>query len=145
MTTTDGIPETDVTHYTISDHGFFLGTVALLNSLRLTGNLGELVVLDAGLTPNERDLLAAHGTVFAPPKEVDGHPSIMKPYPHLLEPCGVIVLIDSDMIVTGSLDHVFELARDGRICAYPESKPRWFAEWHKVLKLPHPASPPRST
>ena len=32
------------------DHRFFLGTVALLNSLRLTGNVGELVVLDAGLT-----------------------------------------------------------------------------------------------
>ena len=46
-----------MTYFTVSTHRFFLGTVALLNSLRLTGNAGELVVLDAGLTPDERELL----------------------------------------------------------------------------------------
>jgi hypothetical protein len=37
-----------VTFYTVSNEPYFLGTVALLNSLRKTGNDGSFVVLDAG-------------------------------------------------------------------------------------------------
>jgi hypothetical protein len=54
-----------MTYYTVSDHRFFLGTVALLNSLRLTNNGGDFVVLDVDLTPSERELLSDHATVFA--------------------------------------------------------------------------------
>lgn len=142
MTTSDGLQKTKVTYYTISDHGFFLGTVALLNSLRLTRNLGEFVVLDAGLTPSERELLSEHVTVVAPPKQIEGNPAIMKPYPHFLGPSGTIVLIDSDIIVTGSLDSVIDRAYEGKICVYPawwpKARSRWFAEWENTLKLRSP-------
>jgi hypothetical protein len=141
LTGSDGAPKNEVTYYTISDHRFFPGAIALLNSLRLTGNAGELVVLDAGLTPIERELLSDHATVFAPPQQIEGNPVLMKAYPHLLEPSGIVVLIDSDMIVTGSLDHVRDIAREGKICAYPdppETRKRWFAEWHEVLELRAP-------
>lgn len=113
-----GIPATTpaVTYFTVSTHRFFLGTVALLNSLRLTGNVGELVVLDAGLTQSERELLSAHATVFAPPKTMEIHPVVMKTYAHLTRPSGTVVVIDSDMIVTGSLDHVVRsLERAGSV------------------------------
>jgi hypothetical protein len=133
--------ETEVTYYTVSDHRFFAGAVALLNSLRLTGNGGQLVVLDAGLTSRERGLLSGHATVFRPPEWIDGNPVTMKPYAHLLEPSGIVVLIDSDMIVTGSLEHIQAIARSGKICAYPDpplTRGRWFAEWHDVLQLRAP-------
>jgi hypothetical protein len=40
----------------------------------------------------------------------------MKTYAHLSRPSGTVVVIDSDMIVTGSLDHVLALASEGKIC-----------------------------
>jgi hypothetical protein len=131
-----------VTYYTISDHSFFLGTVALLNSLRVTANAGELVVLDAGLTSSERALLSEHATIFPAPKEIEVHPLVMKAYPSLLKPSGTVVLIDSDIVVTGSLAPVAYLAREGKICVCPawtpEVRARWFQEWEKTLNLRSP-------
>lgn len=131
-------PAPAVTYFTVSTHRFFLGTVALLNSLRVTGNTGQLVVLDAGLLPRERERLSEHAAVFAPPKTREIHPVVMKTYAHLTRPSGAVVVIDSDMIVTGSLDHIVALAGDGKICAYPDVpavRRRWFPEWQKTLRL----------
>jgi hypothetical protein len=133
-----------VTYCTVSTHRFFLGTVALLNSLRVTGNRGELVVLDAGLTPGERDLLNKHAIVYSPPKTIASHPVVMKTYARLSHPSGTVVVMDSDMIVTGSLDHILALAREGKICAYPDVhavRRRWFAEWEQTLRLRSPLRP----
>jgi hypothetical protein len=139
------MPSPAVTYYTVSDHRFFLGTVALLNSLHLTNNVGEVVVLDVGLTGSERKLLSAHATVFAPPRAVDVHPVMIKTYGHrsLAQASATVVVIDSDVIVTSSLDHVFALARDGQICVYPEQaiRGRWFAEWETTLGLRSPLRP----
>ena len=101
----------------------------------------QLVVLDAGLTARERVLLSGHATVFDPAQRIEGNPTMMKSFPHLLEPSGIVVLIDSDMIVTGSLEDVHTVVRAGRICAYPdppETRRRWFPEWHDVLELRAP-------
>jgi hypothetical protein len=130
------------TYYTISDHSFFLGTVALLNSLHVTENSGELVILDAGLTSSERELLSEHATIFPAPKEIEVHPLVMKAYPSLLKPSGTVVLIDSDIVVTGSLASVAELAGEGKICVCPawtpEVRRRWFQEWEQTLDLRSP-------
>jgi hypothetical protein len=137
-------PAPAATYYTVSTHRFFPGTVALLNSLRLTGNAGELVVLDAGLTASERELLAAHATVYSPPGGMPIHPVVMKTYAHLSQPSGTVVVIDSDMIVTGPLDHITALAAEGQICAYPdipEVRGRWFGEWEETLGLASPLRP----
>jgi len=48
---------TGPTYYTIANAPFFPGVVALLNSLRLTRNTGELVVLDRGLDDDQRERL----------------------------------------------------------------------------------------
>jgi hypothetical protein len=133
-----------VTYYTVSDHRFFPGTVALLNSLHLTGNTGEVVVIDAGLTQSERDLLSPHATVFSPPRQIDVHAVVMKPYAYLLQRPGPVVVIDSDMIVTGSFDHILALACEGKICAYPDVpalRRRWFSEWETTLRLRSPLRP----
>jgi hypothetical protein len=129
---------TEATFYTIADAGFFPGLVALLNSLRLTGNAGELVALDRGLTRAQRALLEGHVTLVELPEALAGRPMLLKAYPHLLGASGTIVLVDSDMIVTRSLADVVASAEQGRICAFPDHRShreRWFAEWHDELGL----------
>jgi hypothetical protein len=137
-------PEPAATYCTVSTHRFFLGTVALLNSLRVTGNTGKIVILDAGLMQSERELLAPHSTVLSLPDGMTTHPVVMKTYAHLSQPAGTVVVIDSDMIVTGSLDHVLALAAEGKICAYPDGpdvRGRWFPGWEQTLRLASPVRP----
>ena len=132
---------TEATFYTIADAGFFPGLVALLNSLRLTGNSGELVALDRGLTSAQRELLEEHVSLVDLPEAPAGSPILLKPYPGVVGASGTIVLIDSDMIVTGSLAEIAAMAADGRICAFPDPLPhrgRWFAEWEQELELRAP-------
>jgi hypothetical protein len=132
----------DRTYFTVSNGRFFSGTVALLNSLRITGNDGDLVVLDQGLTPDQRRRLEPHARV----EEIRGHawllkPWLLKPYPFLMNPEGVVVLVDSDMIVTNSLDEVIAQAAAGRICLFPDhylDRDRWFPEWQELFELQRP-------
>ena len=131
------------TFYTVADHRFFVGVVALLNSLRIAGNDGELVVLDCGLRRDQRARLEPHATLVAAPPEIARNPYLVKPYPHLLRPSGVVVLIDSDVIVTGSLAEIVQHAEAGRIAIYPEVegsivRERWIAEWSDVFGLQSP-------
>ena len=130
-----------VTYFTVSNHAYFLGTVALLNSLRVTGNLDPLVVLDAGLLPGERALLEPHADVVSMPED-RGNPVLLKPFPHVIGATGVILVIDSDIIVTSSLESTIDLARAGKICLCPAwveaARTRWFAEWESTLELRAP-------
>src|ERR1044071_8418538 len=80
----------EVTYYTMTESEFFLGTVMLLNSLRVTGNEGKLVVLDVGLEPKQRALLERHADVVDVPKKIAGNPVSMKPYPYLLGATGPV-------------------------------------------------------
>jgi hypothetical protein len=128
--------------YTISDSAFFVGTVALLNSLRQTGHRQDLVVLDRGLTARQREVLQPHAALVELPAEHrDDDPFLVKPFPALLEPEGVVVLLDSDIAVTDSLEAVIAHAAEGRICAFPDHPVdlgRWFAEWHELFELSAP-------
>jgi hypothetical protein len=76
------------------------------------------------------------------PKKIAGTPVSMKPYPYLVGASGTVVLIDSDIVVTGPLDAALDLARDGRIVAAPAwteaARNRWFAEWEPTLGLRAP-------
>jgi hypothetical protein len=127
------------TFYTIGNARYFPGVAALLNSLRLTGHRGELVILDCGFTPRQWDLLRAHCTLVDRPPEHVSSLWMLKPYPHLLRPEGTIVIIDSDMIVTRPLDTLVALADQGRICAFPDPESeRWFGEWQQLFGLQGP-------
>lgn len=126
--------------YTISDARFFVGTVALLNSLRVTGHEQDLVILDGGFTPEQRRLLAPHSTfveVASPPEDR----RLLKPFPALVDPEGIVVLVDSDMVITDSLAPILAHAASGRICVFPDHPSdacRWFEEWRDVFALRAP-------
>jgi hypothetical protein len=67
---------------------------------------------------------------------------LLKPFPYVLDAEGVIVVIDSDIIVTSSLASVTDLASKGKICLCPAwvdaARTRWFAEWESTLQLKAP-------
>jgi hypothetical protein len=131
----------EATFYTISSAGYFPGTVALLNSLRVTGNAGELVVLDRGLSPGQRARLEQHAHVVDLPAGAVGHPMLSKPFARLFEPRGIVALVDSDMIVARRLDDVLARAADGKICLFADHRShrgRWFAEWSDAFRLEAP-------
>ncbi len=46
--------------YCVADDRYFLGAVGLINSLRLQGHAEPIYLLDCGLDPRQRELLAAH-------------------------------------------------------------------------------------
>lgn len=130
---------TDVTFYTISDERFFPGTVALLNSLRLTGNGAPLVVLDVGLSDTQRARLEQHATVVSLPAESPKQPTLFKAFPSFFDPRGVVVIIDSDMMVVRSLQDVIGRAAGGRICVFPDPNAgRWFSSWETSFELKAP-------
>ena len=126
----------EATFYTVSNSRFFLGTVALLNSLRLTGNQGPLVVLDAGLSSLQRDRLGRHCTIAELPVELVANLALSKLFPYYLGATGTVVIIDSDVIVTQSLEPILIEAEGGKICAVPDPDDlRWFEEWQELFKL----------
>ena len=123
------------TYYTTSDSRFFLGTVALINSLRLTGHRGEVVVLDLGLSDRQRLRLAPVATVEEPAVTPRAFPKAL-PAPGRTR--GLIVLIDSDMLVVASLQPLLEAAERGRICVFPDPDDRWFEDWQPTFALKAP-------
>jgi hypothetical protein len=130
-------PGAGAAFYTVSDARFFVGTVALLNSLRLTGHEQPLVVLDQGLELAQLERLGLHATVVAFASERE-HPVTAKPFPYLADGPPTVVVIDSDMIVTGPLGDVLAEAGEGRICLFPDhvsDRGRWFAEWKEIFEL----------
>lgn len=124
------------TFFTVSDSGFFLGTVALLNSVRATGHTGGFVVLDCGFSERQREILRPHCRLVPFDRTLAVTPTGFKAFPHLVGATDDVVIIDSDMIITHSLGGLFEATRAGRICAFADSSPsRWFAEWQELFDL----------
>jgi hypothetical protein len=129
--------------YTLADHRYFVGLVALLNSLRLTGNRQELVVLDCGLEERQRALVSAHATVVRLPADAARRHVLAKPYVHrLAAPSELVVWIDSDVIVTGSIDGIVAGAARGSIGVFPvdwpEQRGRCRPEWPELFSLTAP-------
>jgi hypothetical protein len=112
---------TEVRFITAADSRFFLGAAAMLNSLRLSGNTGAAFVIDSGLRPEQRERLAAVAEVLTlPPALQDLHPLFAKLTADVFWSDGVVVLLDSDMIVTSPLTDLIEQAADGKIAVHPD-------------------------
>jgi hypothetical protein len=127
----------DVTFFTISDAGFVPGTIGLVDSLRLQGHGGPIVVLDCGMREDQRRLLGREVTLIPWDRSQATNPTLFKPFAHLTDPSGVVVIIDSDVIVTAPLDGIIDRAASGDICVFPDPEAdRWFAEWQSVFDLP---------
>ncbi|MET9730998.1 hypothetical protein ABZZ79_10135 [Streptomyces sp. NPDC006458] len=123
--------------YTVADRRFFPGLAALINSLRLTGHDEPVIVVDIGLSPEQRNLLTGHATLVEPPSP-DTPPWFLGPVGPERRPAEVMVLIDADMIVTRPLTEITEKARQGRIVAFVDCPPnsrRFHPEWGTALGL----------
>ncbi|GMU77843.1 MAG: hypothetical protein AMXMBFR46_06410 [Acidimicrobiia bacterium] len=125
--------------FTVADDGYFLGTVALVNSLRITGNDLPVTVLDVGLRDWQRELLEAECEVTSPAEDV-GLPQVSKAWAPARSDAEVVVLIDSDVIVTQPLHDVVACARAGFVHAYRDGPvaDRWFVEWAEIFALRAP-------
>jgi hypothetical protein len=128
----------EIAYYTVADAAFFPGLVALFNSLRLVGEDAPLFVVDCGLTTSQRDRLSAFVSLI--PRERALHPVLQKATGPLAHPAEIMVLIDSDILVTRPLTPLFNDAAQGRIVAFEDDfyKERWFLEWSSLgLGDPH--------
>jgi hypothetical protein len=133
---------TDLTYATISDAAYFPGTVALINSLRLTGNNGEVLVLDNGLTREQVAALEPHATIARAPDLHRKHVPLLKPMSgKLASSSDVVMLVDSDMIICSSLAEIAAHAQDGKIFVYPDhylARERQHLEWAQTFGLRAP-------
>jgi hypothetical protein len=120
----------------VSDDRFFLGAVALLNSLRLVGHDEPVFVVDAGLTKEQLRLLSGHATIISPP-ETD-KAVFLTPVGPLERPAGVAALLDADIIVVRPLTELIAAARGGRLVGFVNNEPnhdRFFDDWGPALGL----------
>ena len=97
--------------YCVADEPYFLGAVALVNSLRLHGHREPVYVLDRGLRPDQRELLAPQAELI--PADPGQPPWLQKAIAPLARPSETMVLIDADMIVTRSLGELIDRMRGG--------------------------------
>jgi hypothetical protein len=128
-------------YFTVSDERYFLGAIALVESLRRTGNKEPIVVLDAGLRADQRAVLADTCRIVPLP---DMRSAANAAYYKLVAPSiaaddvDVVVLVDSDMLITASLAPVIRSAAAGRVVCYPDPESaRWFADWESIFGLDH--------
>ena len=116
----------------------------MVNSLRLAGNEGEVVVADLGLLYEQRERLRRVATVVSLDEDPK-HPVLAKATADLF--CsGVIVVVDSDVMIVRALDDLVDCARAGKIVVFPDhwkTRSRRFSEWESVFELTSPLRPRR--
>jgi hypothetical protein len=122
-----------VAFYCVADAGYFLGVVGMINSLRLQGHAEAIFVLDCGLTPAQRELLARETVLVESPR--DTAPWLLKTVAPLDHPAKVMVLIDADVIVTRPLTELIEIAARHRVVAFENNMDRFVPEWGDLLDL----------
>jgi hypothetical protein len=124
----------------VADSQFFLGAVALVNSLRLTRNTGEIVLIDAGLLPDQRRFLERECTIVEPELDPGVFAVFAKPSIHRFEQGErTVVILDSDIIVTSCFEPIVDRAERGSICGFVNNDTdRWFPEWADIFGLRAP-------
>src|SRR5947207_5703180 len=121
--------------YTVADSAYFLGAVALVNSLRLAQHGEPVVLLDAGLEPAQRELLAREVDLVPAPAGL--HPMYVKWHVMLERPAEVMVFVDADMVAVRSLEPLLALAERGRVIAFEDVNPaRYQEEWAELVGRP---------
>jgi hypothetical protein len=123
----------------IVDSAYFLGAVALVNSLRLTGHTGEIAFLDVGLDESQRVFLERGTTVYDGPSASGWLSVFAKPMLGQLNPDRIVVLLDNDLVITGSLEPLVRAAEEGKIALFEAPvTTRWFVEWERLFSLQQP-------
>jgi hypothetical protein len=129
----DAVKPPAAAFYCVADARYFVGAVALLNSLRLVGHTEPFVVLDCGLSSAQRGLLRPHATLV--PGRPDNLPVLMKAEAPLSCPADVVVLVDADVILTRPLTELMDRAAEGRVVAFRNDLARFFPAWGELLAL----------
>jgi hypothetical protein len=124
---------TPAAFYCVCDTRYFLGAVGMINSLRLAGHTEPIYLLDCGLNPSQRALLAPEVELVNGPSDIP--PYLLKTIAPLRHPAEVMVLIDVDMIVTRSLTGLIEKAAGGQVVAFRDRLDRFFPRWGELLEL----------
>jgi hypothetical protein len=119
--------------YCVADSRYFLGAVGMLNSLRRVGHDEPIFVLDCGLTDGERSRLAPHATVVPAPN--DSPPWLLKAAAPLHHPADVIVLIDTDVVVTRPLTALIHEPAGAHVTAFRNRSDRFFSAWGELPGL----------
>jgi hypothetical protein len=123
----------------VVDRAYFLGAVALINSLRLTGHTGDIIFLDVGLDPDQRAFLEQEATIHAGPPDVGWLSVFAKPELGLLVPDRTAVILDNDLVITGSFEPLIRAADEGAIAVFEQpDASRWFPEWEQLFALREP-------
>lgn len=125
--------ERESAFYSVCGRDFFPGLVALLNSLRLNGHVEPLFVLDRGMEPRQRELLAPHATILPAPD--DTPPSLLKLVAPMAHPARAMALLDADVIVTRPLTELIDRAAAGTVVGFENDLHRFFEEWSELLEL----------
>jgi hypothetical protein len=123
----------DAAFYCMSSEAYFPGAVAMINSLRHHGHTERIYLLDLGLSPAHRELLATEARILDPP--ADTPPWLAKTYAPLACPAETMVLIDVDMVVTRPLGELISRAAEGRVLAFENNMDRFVPQWGEVLGL----------
>ncbi len=124
---------TDAAFYCVADDRYFLGAVAMINSLRLQGHSEPVYVLDCGLQAEQRAILAPHVELVDNPDQTP--PWLSKTIAPLRNPATVMILIDADMIATRPLTELIERAAGDRVVAFRNDTDRFVADWGELLDL----------
>ena len=119
--------------YCVADAAYFLGAVGLVNSLRLVGHDEPIVLLDCGLTGEQRELLGSEVELVTAPRGTP--PTLLKSVAPLERPAGVMALLDTDLVVTRPLRRPLEAAADDRVVAFAHRVDRHVPEWGDALGL----------
>jgi hypothetical protein len=127
---TDSTARPRAAFYCVSNEPYFLGVVAMVNSLRLLGHSEPIFVLDCGLGAAQRELLSEAAAVLPAPDA--SPPVLLKTYAPLRHPAEVMVLIDADIIVTRSLHGLIDRASEGRVMAVDDGQDRFFSQWGEL-------------
>src|SRR2546427_8322912 len=78
--------------YCVADERYFLGAVALINSLRLVGHRERIVLLDCGLNEDQRDLLGREA-VIATSEQRDVVPFLLRGHAPLAHPADAMLTL----------------------------------------------------
>ena len=133
-----GVSRHSVRFYTMGDANYFLGAVALVNSLRLVGHNDPITFLDLGLLPEQRAILETECDVVDIERDPRDHPYTFQPYPAMLDPSGICVIGDSDVIVTRHLGLLIDAAIEGKIAGFADRIERHVPEWENIFGLQAP-------
>lgn len=125
----------DVAFYTLGDANYFPGIAALIGSLRAVGHTQPIYVLDLGLRDDQRARLTSADAVHVVATTTELAPYNTKAIAPLAHPAGIRVFLDSDVIVTRSLDPILEHAAAGKIVGFTDGllPERFFPQWGELI------------